>query len=140
MISHDKLNQLRHVRFMRDKAHTLEIMKGHAKFLKPKFDAVADALEAEIRPLGIANWTRPKGGYFISLDAMEGTATRVLELCKEAGVVLTPAGSTFPYKKDPKDSNIRIAPSFPPVEELEQAIKVFCLSLKIAALEKMTEE
>jgi DNA-binding transcriptional MocR family regulator len=140
MISHDKLNQLRHVRFMRDKAHTLEIMKGHAKFLKPKFDAVADTLEAEIRPLGIANWTRPKGGYFISLDAMEGTATRVLELCKEAGVVLTPAGSTFPYKKDPKDSNIRIAPSFPPVEELEQAIKVFCLSLKIAALEKMTEE
>lgn len=140
MISHDKLNQLRHVRFLKDKAHTLEIMKGHAKFLKPKFDAVADALEAEIRPLGIANWTRPKGGYFISLDAMEGTATRVLELCREAGVVLTPAGSTFPYKKDPKDSNIRIAPSYPPVQELEQAIQVFCLSLKIAALEKLTEK
>lgn len=140
MISYDKLNQLRHVRFLKNKAHTLEIMKGHAKFLKPKFDAVADALEAEIRPLGIASWTRPKGGYFISLDAMEGTATRVLELCKDAGVVLTPAGSTFPYKKDPKDSNIRIAPSFPPVQELRQAIEVCCLCLKIAALEKLTAE
>lgn len=138
MISHDKLNQLRHVRFMQNKAHTLEIMQAHAKIMKPKFGAVADALEREIRPLAIANWTRPKGGYFISLDAMEGTAKRVLALCKDAGVVLTPAGATFPYGMDPRNSNIRIAPSLPPVEELEQAIAVFCVCLKIAALEKLT--
>lgn len=138
MISHEKVNQLRHVRFLQNKAHTLEIMKQHAQIVKPKFDVVAGALEREIRPLEIANWTRPKGGYFISLDAMEGTAKRTWELCKETGVVLTPAGATFPYHRDPKDSSLRIAPTMPPVEELEQAIAVFCLCLKIAALEKMT--
>lgn len=138
MISHDKVNQLRHVRYLKNKAHTLEIMKKHAEILKPKFDVVSDTLEREIRPLGIASWTRPKGGYFVSVDAMPGTAKRTLELCKEAGVVLTGAGATFPYKKDPQDSNIRIAPSLPPVSELEQAIAVFCLCLKIAALEKLT--
>lgn len=137
MISHDKINQLRHVLFLRDKAHTLELMKEHAQIVKPRFDVVADALEREIRPLEIASWTRPKGGYFISFDAMEGTATRVLQLCKEAGVTLTPAGSTYPYKKDPKDRNIRIAPSLPPVEELEQAAQVFCVCVKLAALEKL---
>ena len=137
MISHDKVNQLRHVKYLQTKAHTLELMKRHAQIVKPRFDVVADALEREIRPLEIASWTRPKGRYFISFDAMEGTATRALQLCKEAGVTLTPAGSTYPYKKDPKDQNIRIAPSLPPVEELEQAVEVFCVCVKLAALEKL---
>ncbi len=136
-ISYDKVNQLRHVRYLKDKAHTLELMQRHAAILAPKFSAVLDALEQEIAPLEIASWTRPKGGYFVSLNAMEGTAKRTLELCSQAGVVMTPAGATFPYGKDPKDSNIRIAPSLPPAEELEQAMEVFCLCLRLAALEKL---
>ena len=105
--------------------------------LKPKFEAVLSALDTEIAPLGIAQWHRPTGGYFISLNAMPGTAKRTLALCKEAGVTMTSAGATFPYGKDPQDSNIRIAPSLPPVEELEQAIAVLCVCLKLAALEKL---
>ncbi len=136
-ICYDKVNQLRHVRYLKDKAHTLELMKRHAAVLAPKFAAVADALEQEIAPLQIASWNRPKGGYFVSLNAMPGTAKRTLALCKEAGVVMTPAGATFPYGIDPNDSNIRIAPSLPPVEELEQAMEVFCCCLKLAALEKL---
>ena len=136
-ISYDKVNQLRHVRYLRDKAHTLELMKKHAEILKPKFDAVADALDQEIKPLGIGSWCRPKGGYFISYDAMPGTAKRALALCKEAGVVMTGAGATFPYGVDPDDSNIRIAPSLPPVSELEAAIEVFCICVRLAALEKL---
>lgn len=137
MISYDKVNQLRHIRFLKDKAHTIEIMKKHASILGPKFTAVADMLDTEIKPLGIANWNRPKGGYFISFNAMPGTAKRALALCKEAGVEMTPAGATYPYGKDPMDSNIRIAPSLPPVEELMQAMRVFCTSIKLAALEKL---
>ena len=136
-ISYDKVNQLRHVRYLKDKAHTLELMKKHAGVLAPKFTAVLDALEREIAPLGIAAWTRPRGGYFISFNALPGTAKRVLELCAQTGVTLTPAGATFPYGIDPQDSNIRIAPSLPPVEELKQAMEVFCVCVKIAALEKM---
>ena len=136
-ISYDKLNQLRHVRFLKDKAHTLEIMKQHAAVMSPKFAAVTDWLDREIAPLGIAKWNDPKGGYFVSLNAMPGTAKRTLELCKEAGVTMTDAGATFPYGKDPQDSNIRIAPSLPPVEELEQAMEVFCTCLKLSALEKL---
>ena len=136
-ISYDKLNQLRHVRFLKDKAHTLEIMKQHAAIMSPKFAAVTDWLDREIAPLKIASWNDPKGGYFVSLNAMPGTAKRTLALCKEAGVTMTDAGATFPYGKDPQDSNIRIAPSLPPVEELEQAMEVFCTCLKVAALEKM---
>ena len=136
-ISYDKVNQLRHVRYLKDKAHTLELMKKHAEILKPKFDAVADALDREIKPLGIGSWCRPKGGYFISYDAMPGTAKRALALCKEAGVVMTGAGATFPYGVDPADSNIRIAPSLPPVSELEAAIEVFCICVRLAALEKL---
>jgi DNA-binding transcriptional MocR family regulator len=97
---------------------------------------VIDMLNKEIAPCGFANWNNPKGGYFVSLNTMKGTAKRALALCKEAGVVMTPAGATFPYGKDPDDSNIRIAPSLPPVAELEQAMEVFCLCLKIAAFEK----
>ena len=136
-ISYDKVNQLRHVRYLKDKAHTLEIMKRHAAIMGPKFQVVAQWLDREIKPLEIANWNAPKGGYFVSLNAMPGTAKRTLALCKEAGVTMTDAGATFPYGKDPQDSNIRIAPSLPPVAELEQAMEVFCTCLKIAALEKL---
>lgn len=139
-ISYDKVNQLRHVRFLRDRAHTLELMRAHAAILAPKFEAVLSALDREIAPLGIARWTRPKGGYFVSLDAMPGTARRVVALMKDAGVVLTEAGATFPYGRDPEDSNIRIAPSLPPVEELKTAMEVLCLCLRLAALEKLGVE
>ena len=140
MISYDKVNQLRHVAYLKDKAHTVEIMKRHAQIMRPKFQVVADALETEIKPLGFAQWNRPKGGYFVSLNTMPGTAKRALALCKEAGLEMTPAGATFPYGIDPQDSNIRIAPSLPPVEELETAMAVFCTCLKLAALEKLLEQ
>ena len=137
IISHDKINQLRHVKYLKDRAHTLELMKRHASVLGPKFSVVADVLDQEIAPCGFANWNRPKGGYFVSLNTMPGTAKRALALCKEAGVVMTSAGATFPYGNDPQDSNIRIAPSLPPVDELKMAMDVFCTCLKLAALEKM---
>ena len=114
-------------------------MRQHAAILAPKFQAVLDALDSALAPLGIAQWTRPMGGYFISCNAMPGTAKRVLALCAEAGVVMTPAGATFPYGIDPADSNIRIAPSLPPVEELKQAMAVFCICVRLAALEKLAE-
>ncbi len=134
-ISFDKVNQQRHVLYLKDKAHTLELMKKHAAIMGPKFRCVVDALDREIAPLEIASWRRPTGGYFVSLYAMPGTARRTLALCKEAGVTMTGAGATYPYGKDPQDSNIRIAPSLPPLEELEQAIAVLCVCLKMAALE-----
>lgn len=139
MISYDKINQLRHVKFLKDKKTTLELMKKHAQILAPKFAVVADMLDREIKPLGFANWNRPKGGYFVSFNAMPGTAKRALDLCKEAGVEMTPAGATYPYGKDPQDSNIRIAPSLPPVAELEKAMDVFCTCIKLAALEKLLQ-
>ena len=135
-ISYDKVNALRHVRYLKNKEHTLELMKKHAAFLKPKFECVLRHLDEQIAPLGIASWERPKGGYFVSCNTAPGLAKRTLALCKEAGVVMTGAGATFPYGKDPQDSNIRIAPSLPPVEELEQAMDVFCTCLKLAALEQ----
>lgn len=136
-IGFDKINQLRHVKYLQDKEHTLALMQRHAAILRPKFRAVLDALDREIAPLGIGEWKRPKGGYFVSYNAMPGTARRALALCKEAGVTMTGAGATFPYGVDPQDSNIRIAPSLPPVEELQQAIAVFCVCVKLAALEKL---
>lgn len=136
-IGFDKINQLRHVRYLKDKAHTLELMKRHAAILEPKFKTVLDALDQEIAPLDIADWKHPKGGYFVSLNAMPGTAKRTLSLCREAGVVMTGAGATFPYGIDPNDSNIRIAPSLPPVEELNEAVAVFCTCLRLSALEKL---
>ena len=135
-ISYDKVNSLRHVRYLKDKAHTLELMKKHAAILNPKFQCVLRHLDTEIAPLGIASWQRPKGGYFVSVNTKPGLAKRTLALCKEAGVVMTGAGATFPYGRDPQDSNIRIAPSLPPVEELEQAMEIFCTSLRLAALEQ----
>ena len=136
LISYDKVNQLRHVLYLKNKEGTLEIMKRHAEVMAPKFRMVLDVLDREIAPLGFAQWNKPKGGYFVSLNTMSGTAKRALALCKEAGVVMTDAGATYPYGIDPADSNIRIAPSLPPVAELEQAMEVFCLCLKIAAFEK----
>ena len=137
MISHDKVNQLRHVKYLKNKAHTIEIMKRHAAIMAPKFEAVLNALELQIKDCGFAQWNKPNGGYFVSLNTMPGTAKRALALCSEAGLVMTPAGATYPYGKDPQDSNIRIAPSLPPIAELEQAMKVFCVCLKVAALEKL---
>ena len=140
MISQDKVNQLRHVKFLKDRATTIQIMKRHAAILAPKFRTVIEMLEREIKPLGIASWVNPKGGYFVSFNAMPGTAKRALALCKEAGVEMTPAGATYPYGNDPLDSNIRIAPSLPPVEELVQAMDVFCTCIKLAALEKLLQK
>lgn len=140
MISYDKVNQLRHVKYLKNKDGTLALMKKHAGILGPKFRMVLDTLEREIAPLSIAEWQKPKGGYFVSVNTMDGIARRSLALCKEAGVVMTSAGATFPYSNDPRDRNIRVAPSLPPVSELEQAMEVFCVSLKIAALEKLLAE
>ncbi len=140
MISNDKVNQLRHVKFLKDKAHTLQIMQQHSKIMAPKFRVVSESLHRVILPRGFAHWNEPKGGYFVSLHTMPGTAKRALALCKEAGVEMTPAGATYPYGYDPKDANIRIAPSLPPVEELEKAMDVFCTCLKLAALEKLLQK
>ena len=137
VISFDKVNQQRHVLYLKDKATTLELMKRHAGILGPKFQAVLEVLDQEIAPTGTASWRHPKGGYFVSFNAMPGTAKRALALCKEAGVTMTGAGATFPYGVDPEDSNIRIAPSLPPVAELQQAMEVFCICVKMAALEKL---
>ena len=135
-ISYDKVNQLRHVLYLKDRAHTLELMKKHAQILAPKFELVLKMLRAEVTDKGIAHWHHPQGGYFVCVAAMPGTAKRTLELCKKAGVTLTEAGATYPYGIDPHDSMIRIAPSLPPIEELEKAMQVFCTCLKLAALEK----
>ncbi len=139
-IGFDKINQLRHAKFFGDYKGLMEHMDKHKELLQPKFQMVLDMLDKEIAPLGIGKWHKPNGGYFVSFDTIDGCAKRVCQLCKEAGVVLTGAGATFPYGKDPKDSNIRIAPSFPPVSELESAMEVFTLAVKLATAEKMLEE
>ncbi len=136
-IGHDKLNQLRHVRFFRDMDGMREHMRKHADILRPKFEAVLDVLDQELGGLGIGSWVKPKGGYFISFDSLEGCAKKIVAKAKEAGVTMTGAGATFPYGKDPKDSNIRIAPSFPTPEELALAAEVFVLSVKLVSLEKL---
>ena len=136
-ISYDKINQLRHVKYLKNREHTLELMNRHAQIMAPKFEMVLRILRKELTNKGIAHWHHPKGGYFVCVAAMPGTAKRTLELCREAGVVLTPAGATYPYGIDPQDSMIRIAPSLPPVEELETAMRVLCTCLRLAALEKL---
>ncbi len=138
-IGHDKLNQLRHVRFFKDINGLKEHMRKHADFMRPKFEAVESVLEKELGGLGIGSWTEPKGGYFISFEAMDGCAKAIVAKCKEAGVKLTGAGATFPYGKDPKDSNIRIAPSFPTPEEMKQAADLFVLCVKLVSVEKLLE-
>ena len=136
-IGHDKINQLRHVRYFKNfdgvKAH----MRKHAALMRPKFEAILDVLERELDGTGIGQWTKPNGGYFISFEAMEGCAKAIAAKCKEAGVTLTGAGATYPYGKDPKDSNIRIAPSYPTVQELKLAVEIFILCVKLVSVEKL---
>lgn len=139
-ISYDKLNQLRHVRYFGTFDNMVEYMKKHKEIMRPKFDCVINTLEKKIRPLGIGSWIDPKGGYFISFDSLPGCAKRIVELCKNAGVVLTGAGATFPYKKDPEDKNIRISPSYPTIEELSKAMELFVICIKLASAEKLLAE
>ena len=138
-IGHDKLNQLRHVRYFKDIHGMVEHMKKHADIMRPKFDAVLETLDRELGGLEIGSWIAPRGGYFISFDAMEGCAKAIVAKAKEAGLVMTGAGATFPYGKDPKDSNIRIAPSYPTPEELKTAAEIFVLSVKLVSIEKLLE-
>ncbi len=138
-IGYDKVNQLRHVRYFRDAAGIAAHMSRHAALLRPKFEAVEQVLERELGGLGIGSWTVPNGGYFISFDACKGCAKEIVAKCKEAGVTLTGAGATFPYKQDPSDSNIRIAPSFPSPEEMAQATDLFVLCVKLVTVEHLLE-
>ncbi len=138
-IGHDKLNQLRHARFFGDFNGMLEHMKKHADIIRPKFEAVLDSLDNELGSLDIAEWTRPNGGYFISLDTLDGCAKKVVGMCKEAGVVMTSAGATYPYGKDPHDSNIRIAPTYPTTDELKQACEILVTCVKLASIDKLIE-
>ena len=138
-IGYDKINQLRHARYFKDINGIKEHMKKHAALMRPKFEAVEETLERELGGLEIGAWTKPNGGYFISFDAMEGCAKAIVAKCKEAGVTLTGAGATFPYGKDPKDSNIRIAPSFPTPEEMAMATELFVLCVKLVSAEKLLE-
>ena len=140
VISYDKLNMLRHVRYFKDFDGIMEHMQKHKSVLKPKFDIVLNALDSNLKSVGIGEWTNPNGGYFVSIDVLSGTAKRVVQLCKEAGVVLTGAGATYPYGNDPDDKNIRIAPTFPPNDELKTAMDVFCICTKLAACEKLLEK
>ncbi len=135
-IGFDKINMLRHVRFFGNADAVRAHMEKHRAVLAPKFKVVLDMLEQEIAPLGIASWTKPEGGYFVSFNAPKGTAKRIVQLCKEGGVTLTGAGATYPYKNDPDDSNIRIAPTYPSPAELEQAMELFCIAVRVAALEQ----
>lgn len=138
-IGYDKINMLRHIKFLKDKAGVEAHMLCHAKILKPKFDAVISAFENNLSGKGIARWTVPNGGYFISLDVCEGCAKKTVALCKDAGVTLTGAGATYPYGKDPEDKNIRIAPTFPSRDELCKAVEILCLCVEIAAIEKILD-
>lgn len=139
-IGYDKLNMMRHVKFFGSVDGLMDHMKKHADIIKPKFDAVLSTFENMLAPYGVANWTKPIGGYFLSLNVRQGCAKRVYELAKEAGVTLTEAGATFPYKHDPGDCNLRIAPTYPTVEEMETASAILCLCVRAAALEKMIED
>ncbi|MCR5635623.1 MAG: aminotransferase [Clostridiales bacterium] len=139
-IGYDKINMLRHARYFKDYNGIVEHAKLHAKVLKPRFDTVIDSLTKNLKETSVAEWVEPCGGYFVSVDVMPGCAKRTIELCKQAGVKLTCAGATYPYHTDPNDSNIRIAPSYPPMQELKIAMEVFCISAKIAAIEKIMKQ
>ena len=138
-IGYDKINQLRHVKFFKDAEGIKAHMVKHADIMRPKFEMVEEVFEKELGSKGIAKWTKPMGGYFISLETLEGTAKKIVAMCKEVGLVLTPAGSTHPYKNDPKDNTIRIAPSFPTVDELKDAAQILTLCVKLASVEKILE-
>ncbi len=139
-IGHDKINQLRHARFFKDMDGLNEHMKKHAQLLRPKFEAVLNTLDKELSGLEIGSWIKPRGGYFISFNSLPGCAKDIVAKCKALGVILTGAGATFPYGKDPEDSNIRIAPTFPSVEEMEEAAKVFVLCVKLSSVEKLLRD
>jgi len=139
-IGPDKLNQLRHVIFLKNLENINEHMKKHAAILRPKFETVLNMLEEELGGKGIAWWNKPRGGYFISLNTMPGCASEVVKKAAEAGVALTPAGATFPYGKDPEDRNIRIAPTFPPIDELKKAIEVLCVCIQLVSIDKILKE
>jgi hypothetical protein len=136
-IGYDKLNMMRHVKFFGSADGIREHMKKHAAIIRPKFEAVLSTFDRELSGKGIAEWTKPIGGYFLSLNVMDGCAKRVFELCAGAGVTLTDVGATFPYKNDPRDRNLRIAPTFPTAEEMAVAASVLCVCVKLAALEKL---
>jgi len=139
-IGHDKLNMLRHIRFFKNLDGVKRHMKLHAAVLHPRFRVVLDTLEVQLGTRDIAHWHQPRGGYFVSVNVMDGCAKRTVQLLKEAGVVMTPAGATYPYGNDPRDRNIRIAPSFPAVEELAVAMELFCLCAELACVEKLLGE
>ena len=139
-IGHDKLNQLRHVRFFKDIHGMVEHMRKHANILRPKFEAVENILDRELGGLEIGTWTKPHGGYFISFDSLNGCAKDIVAKCKKAGVVMTGAGATYPYGKDPEDRNIRIAPSYPPLQDLITATELFALCVKLVSVNKLLEE
>jgi DNA-binding transcriptional MocR family regulator len=134
-IGPDKLNQLRHVRFFKNMEGIKAHMKKHAKIMKPRFDTVQNILERDLAGLGVATWSQPKGGYFMSLDTPEGCAKKIVSMAATAGVKLTPAGNTFPYNKDPKDCNIRIAPTFTPLNDITFAMELVAICIKLAALD-----
>jgi len=138
-IGPDKVNQLRHLRFFGDMAGVLAHMRRHAEIIRPKFEAVLELLDTELGGLGIAEWSRPRGGYFISLDTLDGCARRTVELAREAGVRVTPAGATFPYGRDPRDRNIRLAPTFPPEPELRTAAELLAVCVQLAAIERLED-
>ena len=138
-IGYDKINQLRHVKYFKDINGIKEHMKKHAALLRPKFEAVLDTLEKDLSGTGVGTWTKPLGGYFISFEGLEGTAKAIVQKCKDAGMTLTGAGATYPYKNDPKDSNIRIAPSYPSLEEMSKAAALFTICVRLVSIDKILE-
>ena len=138
-IGYDKINQLRHVKYFKDINGIKEHMKKHAALLRPKFEAVLNTLENDLAGTGVGTWTKPLGGYFISFEGLEGTAKAIVQKCKDAGMTLTGAGATYPYKNDPKDSNIRIAPSYPSLEEMSKAAALFTICVRLVSIDKILE-
>ncbi len=139
-IGHDKVNQLRHVRFFGDIHGMTEHMRKHADVIRPKFEAVEKIFDENLGGLEIGSWTKPNGGYFISFDALPGCAKAIVDKCKKAGVKMTKAGATWPHGKDPQDSNIRVAPTYPPLEDLKTAAQLFTLCVKLVSAEKLLEQ
>jgi|TARA_B100000315_G_C14595587_1_gene598914 DNA-binding transcriptional MocR family regulator len=140
VIGQDKVNQLRHVLFLKDQQNLLAHMEKHKQILKPKFDRVVSILDAELNGKGMGSWTNPKGGYFISFESLPGLAKEIIALAAEVGVKLTPAGATFPYRQDSEDTNIRLAPTFPPIDDLDQAVKVFVVSVQLASVRQRIKQ
>lgn len=139
-IGHDKLNQLRHVRFFGNLTNMKQHMRKHAAILRPKFEAVWEIFDKKLGGLGVGEWTKPNGGYFVSFDALPGCAKKIVAMCGDCGVTLTPAGATYPYGRDPEDKNIRIAPSYPPLDELKEAAEIFTICVRIVSIDKILDK